>query len=394
MVLNKIPTFDQVKSWVNNSADVPNADHADSADNADTVDGQHYTDIQSWVNNNADVPNADHADNSDTVEGLSADKLSGIEYVQDTEPNSSTDGEIWVDTSNPQRPLHVYSTDRGEWVPTVENVPLFVTQEAVSFGESEVDITHGSVNGIVVTEVSGGSVTFRDSTKTTDLGVDDDTVGHIDSTQGIAFVPERELSGVRLRVSQNTTNITEFDLRDSGNSILESVSGNWDSGDWVSFNRSFSQGTEYRVTAQNSDDLGRSTGSFPYGGGSGSLLSVPHSIAFGGSTTADRYMFQDIEGTYSPLSSNTGVGFSPTPSDLAAWDRLSWQYDKGDGDLTFDVEVNDGTGWSVHRNDVLPPVSISEVAPTQDVRLVAKFSRQSGSDASPAVSYVARRGER
>jgi len=30
--------------------------------NADTVDGQHYADIQSWVNNNADVPNANVAD--------------------------------------------------------------------------------------------------------------------------------------------------------------------------------------------------------------------------------------------------------------------------------------------------------------------------------------------
>lgn len=51
MVLQRIPTFEQVKSWVNNNADVPNADHADNADHAttagdaDTVDGNHANEI-------------------------------------------------------------------------------------------------------------------------------------------------------------------------------------------------------------------------------------------------------------------------------------------------------------------------------------------------------------
>lgn len=45
---------------------------------ADSVDGQDYADIQNWVNNNADVPNADYADNAgdaDTVDGLEASEL-------------------------------------------------------------------------------------------------------------------------------------------------------------------------------------------------------------------------------------------------------------------------------------------------------------------------------
>jgi len=39
----------------------------DIAGDADTVDGQNYSDIKNWVNNNADVPNADHADHADTA---------------------------------------------------------------------------------------------------------------------------------------------------------------------------------------------------------------------------------------------------------------------------------------------------------------------------------------
>jgi len=53
----------------------------DAADDADTVDGKHYSDIQSWVNNNADVPNADQADSAtsagdaDTLDGFHAEDL-------------------------------------------------------------------------------------------------------------------------------------------------------------------------------------------------------------------------------------------------------------------------------------------------------------------------------
>ena len=73
--------YSDIQNWVNNNADVPNADHADTAGDADTVGGQNYSDIQNWVNNNADVPNADHADHADTtgdadtVDGLHASEL-------------------------------------------------------------------------------------------------------------------------------------------------------------------------------------------------------------------------------------------------------------------------------------------------------------------------------
>jgi len=60
---------------------------------ADTVDGQDYDDIQSWVNNNADVPNADFADtagfansagDADTVDGKEAAELIPPNTTQET----------------------------------------------------------------------------------------------------------------------------------------------------------------------------------------------------------------------------------------------------------------------------------------------------------------------
>jgi hypothetical protein len=91
MVLDKIPTFDEVKTWVNNNADVPNADHADSAGDADTLDGNHasYFTTLTEVNNNADVPNADYADTAGDANTLDGNDSSYFTTL--TEVNNNAD---------------------------------------------------------------------------------------------------------------------------------------------------------------------------------------------------------------------------------------------------------------------------------------------------------------
>jgi hypothetical protein len=59
---------------------------AGSGLNADQIDGKHYSDIQSWVNNNADVPNADYADSAgdaDTVDGEHASAFADSGHLHD-----------------------------------------------------------------------------------------------------------------------------------------------------------------------------------------------------------------------------------------------------------------------------------------------------------------------
>lgn len=62
------------RTWVDNNADVPNADYADNAGQLGGEDPSYYTTLTE-VNNNADVPNADHADNADQLGGLTADQV-------------------------------------------------------------------------------------------------------------------------------------------------------------------------------------------------------------------------------------------------------------------------------------------------------------------------------
>jgi hypothetical protein len=38
-------------------------------------------------------------------------------YAQDTQPDDTRDGVLWVDTSDSSRPVYVYSSDTGAWEP-------------------------------------------------------------------------------------------------------------------------------------------------------------------------------------------------------------------------------------------------------------------------------------
>ena len=89
------------ESWVNASADVPNADYADGATNAanaHTVDNKHYADIQSWVNTSADVPNADYADNANLLDGEHASAFANTSHTHDAHEVKALGNRLTVDS--------------------------------------------------------------------------------------------------------------------------------------------------------------------------------------------------------------------------------------------------------------------------------------------------------
>ena len=133
MVLEKIPTFSEVQTWVNNNADVPNADHADTAGDADTVGGQNYSDIQNWVNNSADVPNADQADNADTLDGEHAGAFADVGHIHDSRyyTKSEADSNFVSDHNHDGRYARLFNGVQHPVFSSVFNVPRLSTGESV-----------------------------------------------------------------------------------------------------------------------------------------------------------------------------------------------------------------------------------------------------------------------
>jgi len=49
---------------------------------------------------------------------------SSVVFAQDTEPTSTVDGILWVNTSDPSRPTSVYSSDTENWEPVGAGIPI------------------------------------------------------------------------------------------------------------------------------------------------------------------------------------------------------------------------------------------------------------------------------
>jgi hypothetical protein len=325
MVLNKIPTFQEVKDWVNNEADV-------------------Y----------------------------------GPDYIQLSKPSSPSDGETWVDTSDSARPMFIYSTDRGEWVPTFENVPLFVTQEAVSFAESDVNLTTSDA------EVVNGSARLLEEYSQT---------ANINTGNQVSSTDSNYEYGVKVDIKKPVFEITiltdglsyvdNFYIFDSsGNELVSSAVS-----DPTTVSVSLDPGIYYLECSGNSSQT--NGGSLD----SGEIFDVV-SGSINQSEDSDIWNFTDITMKSAGSTSGSATAGFDDVEDLETWDRVSWQTDDGDGSVTATVETDDGTGWSEFAADVAAPYSIAPVPAEDDVRVRFDLSRPTADDTSPLVSYVARRGER
>lgn len=362
------------------------------------VNGQNIVDggTTIWDSGNSYVPassiNESNLD-ANTLQGNTPNEIGGPNYIQDTEPSNPSDGETWIDTSNPARPVSVYSADRGEWVATFDSVPLFVTQEALTFEESNIQLTTG--NAIV----DSGSVELEDSSEESSSSADEDTYFNESGWHGIRITPNKPIKRLRLGFFPNTDeygNSTVNDLRVvrvSDSEVIKSISGNWEIfefPDYPEFDVSLESGVSYDIEA-NIDGVPISPSeSFPV---TNPIFDVvgPSSNRVSGD---DHWQtFDYIRATSNITEGSTTIGFN-RPEDLSSWDRVSWQADDGGGSVSATIETNDGTGWSSFASDVAAPYSIASVPADHDVRVRFDLSRPTDDDTSPRVSYVARRGER
>lgn len=309
----------------------------------------------------------------------------GVEFIQSETPTNPSDGDRWIDTSDPARPMRIYSKDRGAFVPTYESVPLFVTEEVITFGESSITI---SAPTEIEADTGSGVLRLADN-EVTPWGPPGSTNTY---TDGICFEfePTIDFTGLSGDISSEITGLNEVFVQDTnGNKIA----GDTDVSPGGTFNitgATFSAGTRYEVHVHLSD-FSNDTQTY-YGS------SAPHDLEI---WTVYNYN----EGSYvrnvgnvtpnsAPTSASATLSWDSIPGDLSAWDRVTWQEVLDNGDLTVDVEVNDGSGWTTLEADATPPYSIASVDPSTDVRLNFSFSRSAGTDPSPKVPYVARRGER
>lgn len=260
--------------------------------------------------------------------------------------------------------------------------PILVTQEAVSFGESGVNLTRDGVN------LDSGTLRLSETANEWYDPENNSSFSNVTMSGAEEFgweiTPNVDISRLRVRL-HSTFDGTSMRLEDSNGNILETVDA---SGGYEVFTTSLTAGNAYEI-------IGTSERRYDDDGTGLPLSKTDAVVDVTGSASVNSNpgTFQEIEATQELVGSAT-VGFGSIPADLAAWDIATWQYERLDGSLSFDVEVDDGSGWSVFKADVLPPVDISAVDTASDVRVVARFSKPNEVGSEPVVRYVARRGER
>lgn len=314
-------------------------------------------------------------------------------YRQDNEPDDKRKGLIWADTSGSGVTTKVY--DGSGWASIVPNFPIFVTDETLSFNETGTDLSTTDVG------IFSGALELAPFNTPVSRPEDNDTLtGDRSDDWGIAFSPTVDAVSVEVAVSGNSSGVGNVKLTDPSGTVISEKSGlNASAGDKIRFSDlSLTAGSEYAIWADGS-------ASSYTAGYSNTTYSVPISgdgVDYIGdwndgtlSKTDDGWVFNDVSVRPDNVTSgNATVAWSDIPTDLAAWDRVSWQSDDGGGSVTATVETNDGTGWSSFASDVASPYSIASVPTDHDVRVRFDLSRPTADDTSPLISYVARRGER
>jgi hypothetical protein len=180
-------TMMATRSWVNNNADVPNADYADSAGDADTLDGNHASHFTTLteVNNNADVPNADHADTAGDADTLDGNDSSYFTTLTEVNNNADVPNADYADNAGDADTVD--GNDASQLSPSTDfgdGSDGSVTYSSNSTVSGVINATDFTVNSGVTVSVSGFLLIRATNSVTINGTIDASVVGGVGGAGG------------------------------------------------------------------------------------------------------------------------------------------------------------------------------------------------------------------
>lgn len=258
--------------------------------------------------------------------------------------------------------------------------PVRVTDEASSFTEGDVTVTHSD------TELNNGSIQLRSAHEgtTASVGSGNDTQS-VSDKRGVEITPNVDISGVKGATLSNSSGLTTGYLTDTSGTVLGSASIS--SGTFL-IEHELSAGTSYYLVA----DAGGSSytegqvdpASFPY---NSSDVDIVGGI-YNGTTEHTAYAsnIKSVTSWKTYLSGSATIEW-PAPTDIEGWDLATYQRTL-DGE-TATIDVLDGSD-TVLFSDISQNFDISTVAASTNVKLRVNLSRSTTSN-NPTLDYAARR---
>lgn len=296
-------------------------------------------------------------------------------YVSSNEPTDTEIGARWFDDG-----AGVFSLADGSRYSPV--TPAYATDEAETFTESDVTITHNK------TEVSNGHIELgnKPTGNLTTRPADNNTSTPTEYW-GFVINPNKALEGLEFEKSANVSGADHVKLMDINENLLDTTTLTSGRGQVYA---DMSSGTEYILLLGNNGSsytAGREdTGGYPYTGTDLDLTSGYIDDGTGSKYSSSEFNFQNIEGIVATTSGDATIDWAG-PSDIASWDLATFQRTVDGETVTIDVVDSAGT---VLFSDIPQNFDISTVAVSTDVRLVVNLSRASTAN-NPSLDYAARR---
>jgi hypothetical protein len=374
------------QTWVNNNADVPDADYADSAGNADTLDGNHasYFTTLTEVNNNADVPNANYADSAGDANTLDGNDSSYFTTLTEVNNNADVPNADYADNAGKLN---------GN---TYDDVRLDPGKHlsAESFTESNLTVNHSS------TEISGGDLVFGGVEQGPTESFNHD--GNHDATDegeyGCYFVPNIPITKIVITVGDNVgyyiyTSV-EVQKSSTGETVF-STSGKYDNEDTTATivpDSPFEAGVEYELIVTGYDD-----GSYDVIQGDGTWASnvlprsnyaadVTDGINSGTRVSNDIYAHGQIDFYTKATSGSATMEFDTNSYVARQWDQalFSDANNAGNVDVYLEQSTDGGSTWTEVAGPISPGHDISSYSNDSLLRLRADLSRSRADKTSPA----------
>lgn len=268
------------------------------------------------------------------------EQLGKVSYYQTTEPADKTQGKTWFNPDTGQ----LYVANGTEYQPIP---PVQILEEAADFTESGIYVSHEN------TVVENGSIRLYTSFigTTATRPADNGSVLNTSNKLGIRIVPNKDLEGVKITISNNTTLVDRVYLYQGVNvlKIIEPINF-LTKGNTVEIFYPFKSGVNYDILLGRSSSTWTagyfSTPTFPY---TSTDISITNGISNPNNPDANCYGILSVRASSPITSGNAIIHWKQKPSSIKAWDLATYQNTLNGETVNVDVLKNGTAGTTATR---------------------------------------------
>lgn len=258
------------------------------------------------------------------------EQLGKVSYYQNTEPADKEQGKTWFNPDTGQ--LYVANGTEYQSIP-----PVQILEEVVDFTETDVYVSNE--NTIVE---NGGIRLYTSFTGTTATRLADNSTLSTSIKKGIRILPNKNLEGVKVTISNNTSLTVTGELYlYQGTKLLKKINAvSGQNGSTYEIFYPLQSGVQYDILAGSSSTYtagASGVATFPYNSAD---VSIVNGLSDVNVTSSSCYNILSVQASSPLTSGNAIIHWKQQPNNIKAWDLATYQNTLNGGTVTVDIVKN------------------------------------------------------